>query len=117
MIDAPCSNTGVFAKRPDARWKRKPEDIKNLATLQSKILENASKKLLKDSGIIVYSTCIEPEENLLLVQEFLKNNNNFVFENISKYFSYTDNRQEGFIQILQSKHNTDGFFIAKLKKL
>lgn len=100
LIDAPCSNTGVFAKRPDARWKRTPEDVKNLTKLQMKILKNAS-TLLKKGGVLVYSTCsIEPEENLLLVQEFLEMDKNFTLEK--------------HVQILQSMHNADGFFIAKL---
>jgi len=117
LIDAPCSNTGVLGKRPDARWKRTPEDIKNLTKIQLKILQNAI-KLLKEGGTFVYSTCsIEQEENVLLIQEFLKNNKDFAFEDISKYLPWQSEGQEGYIQILQSKYNIDGFFIAKLKKL
>lgn len=116
LIDAPCSNTGVLSKRPDARWKRTPEDIKNLIKIQLKILQNTS-NLLKEGGTMVYSTCsIEPEENILLITEFLNNNNNFIFEDISKYLNNIDEGREGYIQILQSKYNIDGFFIAKLKK-
>jgi 16S rRNA (cytosine967-C5)-methyltransferase len=115
LIDAPCSNTGVLGKRPDARWKRTPEDIKKLTEIQKKILQNAS-ELLKEGGTLVYSTCsIEPEENILLIQEFLNNNNDFAFENFRNKLSLTD-ENAGFIQILQSQYNTDGFFIAKLKK-
>jgi len=117
LIDAPCSNTGVFSKRPDARWKRTPTDIKNLTKIQLEILQNAS-NLLKEEGTLVYSTCsIEPEENILLVQEFLKNNKDFAFEDISKQFTCKEAGQEGYIKILQSEYNIDGFFIAKLKKL
>lgn len=116
LIDAPCSNTGVFGKRPDARWKRTPEDVKNLSKIQYKILQNAS-KLLKEEGVLVYSTCsIEPEENLLLIQKFLNNNKNFVFDDISKHLPWADEGKNGYIQILQSKYNIDGFFIAKLRK-
>ena len=119
LIDAPCSNTGVLVKRPDARWKRTPKDIKNLTEIQLNILKNVS-GLLKEGGSLVYSTCsIEQEENLLLIEEFLKTNKDFVFEDISKYIRLKDEglSNEGYIQILQSKHNIDGFFIAKLKKL
>lgn len=100
LIDAPCSNTGVFAKRPDARWKKTPDDIKSLTEIQFKILQNAA-SLIKVGGTLVYSTCsVEPEENILLVQKFLDVNNDFILKDS--------------IQILQSKHNTDGFFIAKM---
>lgn len=115
LIDAPCSNTGVLAKRPDARWKRTPEDIEKLKTIQFEILKNAS-KLLKNGGILVYSTCsIEHEENILLIQEFLDNNPDFSFAKF-QVKSLQDKEINGFIQILQSQHNTDGFFIAKLRK-
>ncbi len=113
LIDAPCSNTGVLAKRPDARWKRKSEDIKNLTEIQLGILENAS-KLLKKEGVLVYSTCsIESEENLLLIQQFLANNKDFQLQDISKYLPWKEEGKEGYIQILQSRHNIEGFFIAK----
>ena len=119
LIDVPCSNTGVLVKRPDARWKKTPKDIKNLTEIQLNILKNVS-ELLKEGGSLVYSTCsIEQEENLLLIEEFLKTNKDFAFEDISKYIRLKDEglNNEGYIQILQSRHNIDGFFIAKLKKL
>ncbi|OGI00046.1 MAG: hypothetical protein A2Y25_09050 [Candidatus Melainabacteria bacterium GWF2_37_15] len=100
LVDAPCSNTGVFGKRPDARWNRKPEDITNLADLQLKILNNAA-TMLKSGGVLVYSTCsIEPEEDQEVIQKFLETNENFKLE-----FSRL---------ILQSECDIDGFFIAKL---
>lgn len=115
LIDAPCSNTGVFAKRPDARWKRTPEDLQELIKLQLKILDNAA-KLLKVGGKIVYSTCsIEPEENLLMIERFLKNNRDFKLEDISEFLHLKDEGHSGYIQIIQSKYNTDGFFIAALR--
>ncbi|MDD3150421.1 MAG: 16S rRNA (cytosine(967)-C(5))-methyltransferase RsmB [Candidatus Gastranaerophilales bacterium] len=116
LIDAPCSNTGVLAKRADARYKRKPDDIKNLASLQFDILKNAS-KLVKKEGIIVYSTCsIEPEENIQVIEKFLEKNSNFVLEKIELPFKLNFKTMEkGYIQFLQSEHNIDGFFIAKLK--
>lgn len=116
LIDAPCSNTGVFGKRPDARWKRTPEDIKNLSELQLKILQNAS-TLLKEGGVTVYCTCsIEPEENLILVEKFLKHNKNFDFDEIQKIGIIQNETHRGHVRILQSMHNIDGFFIAKFKK-
>lgn len=100
LVDAPCSNTGVFGRRPDARWNKKPEDIAGLANLQFKILNNAA-RLLKPGGVLVYSTCsIEPEENMLLVQKFLYENSCFL--------------EEKYKIILQSDYEIDGFFIAKL---
>jgi 16S rRNA (cytosine967-C5)-methyltransferase len=68
LIDAPCSNTGVLGKRPEARWRLRPEDIAELATLQARLLRQARKRLAP-GGRIVYSTCsIEPEENTNVVR-------------------------------------------------
>ncbi len=63
LIDAPCSNTGVLARRPDVRWRLREKDIAGAVALQRKLLENGA-RLLKPGGRIVYSTCsLEPEEN------------------------------------------------------
>jgi 16S rRNA (cytosine967-C5)-methyltransferase len=63
LIDAPCSNTGVLARRPDVRWRLREKDIRGAAVLQKSLLENAA-CLLAPGGRIVYSTCsLEPEEN------------------------------------------------------
>ena len=70
MADMPCSNTGVFRKRPDALWRFNEKDLAEIVNIQHNILAAAA-KLLAPGGIIIVSTCsIEPEENLSLV-EFL----------------------------------------------
>ena len=69
--EAPCSNTGVFGRRPDARWGWSEEKTKTLAALQSGILDSAA-RLVKSGGTLVYSTCsLEPEENGGQVAAFL----------------------------------------------
>lgn len=63
LLDAPCSNTGVLARRPDARWRLRESDIPRCAALQRELLANAV-RLLRPGGRLVYSTCsLEPEEN------------------------------------------------------
>ena len=63
LIDAPCSNTGVLRRRPDARWRWTTKRMKKLAETQAVMLENAL-ALLAPGGRIVYSTCsLEQEEN------------------------------------------------------
>ena len=71
LVDAPCSNTGVLGKRPEARWRINPHDLDELATLQKKLLRAAIERL-QPTGRIVYSTCsIEPEENQNIVRTVL----------------------------------------------
>lgn len=63
LVDAPCSNTGVLARRPDVRWRLSEADIAGAAGIQRRLLENAV-RLLRPGGRLVYSTCsLEPEEN------------------------------------------------------
>ncbi|NLF83056.1 MAG: 16S rRNA (cytosine(967)-C(5))-methyltransferase RsmB [Candidatus Gastranaerophilales bacterium] len=112
LVDAPCSNTGVLIARPDARWKRTPEDLQNLTKLQMAILKNAVGQL-KTGGTLVYSTCsIEPEENEILIRAFLEDNKAFSLEN----FMFAGAEQPGMLQILPCDYGIDGFFIVKLRK-
>lgn len=68
LIDAPCSNTGVLGKRPDARWRIQPEDLEELSRIQLRLLLAAADRL-RPGGRLVYSTCsIEPEENQQVVE-------------------------------------------------
>lgn len=68
LIDAPCSNTGVLGKRPDARWRIQLDDLEELSRIQLRLLLAAADRL-KPGGRILYSTCsIEPEENTAVVE-------------------------------------------------
>ncbi|MFA5257621.1 MAG: RsmB/NOP family class I SAM-dependent RNA methyltransferase [Opitutales bacterium] len=72
LLDAPCSNTGVLRRRPDARWRLKETDFQNCARLQAKLLAHAA-SLLAPGGRMVYSTCsIDDEENAAVTDAFLK---------------------------------------------
>jgi 16S rRNA (cytosine967-C5)-methyltransferase len=62
LVDAPCSNTGVLARRPEARWRFDPAALAALAGDQL-LLVKAAAAFVKPDGRLVYSTCcIEPEE-------------------------------------------------------
>ena len=63
LVDAPCSNTGVLRRRPEARWRLRSRDLESLVALQASLLERAL-PLVRPGGRLVYATCsIEPEEN------------------------------------------------------
>lgn len=77
LVDAPCSNSGVFRRRPDARWNWTPEKLSALVKLQSEILDAAALRV-RSGGRLIYSTCSnEPEENLLQVESFLSRHPEF----------------------------------------
>lgn len=71
LLDAPCSGTGVLAKRADLRWRRSPEQVTQLTALQDSLLDAAA-SLTAPGGLVVYSTCsIERAENQERVTAFL----------------------------------------------
>ena len=77
LVDAPCSNTGVLRRRPDARWNWSVEKLRAIVRLQAEILDNAV-AWLAPGGTLVYSTCSnEPEENGDQVAAFLSRHPEF----------------------------------------
>jgi len=77
LVDAPCSNTGVLRRRPDARWRWDKTRLAELVALQREIL-SASAEYVAPGGTLVYSTCSnEPEENENCVAAFLAGHPDF----------------------------------------
>jgi len=80
LVDVPCSNTGVLGRRPEARWRLRPDDLRQLVALQTRLLGLGVERL-RPGGAVVYSTCsIEPEENARRVRAFTAENASFVIE-------------------------------------
>ncbi|MBN2181420.1 MAG: methyltransferase domain-containing protein [Sedimentisphaerales bacterium] len=80
LLDVPCSNTGVLAKRIEARYRIRPETIAELAKTQTELLEKAV-ELLKPQGKICYSTCsIQRQENNDVVKNFLRQHPEYELE-------------------------------------
>lgn len=100
LVDAPCSNTGVLRRRPDARWNWNEEKLAVLVKLQSEILDACASRVAP-GGALVYSTCSnEPEENEAQVAAFLARHPDF---------SLAESRES-----LPFESGTDGAFAAKL---
>jgi len=71
LVDAPCSNTGVLARRVEARWRLRPDDLEELPRRQLELLALAASRI-RPGGRLVYSTCsLEAEENEGVVRAFL----------------------------------------------
>jgi 16S rRNA (cytosine967-C5)-methyltransferase len=56
LLDAPCTGLGALRRRPEARWRKQPEDIKDLSKLQRELFESCWKSLLP-GGVLAYVTC------------------------------------------------------------
>lgn len=112
LCDVPCSGLGVIRRKPEIKYKN-PDDFKTLPEIQYKILETSSKYLKKD-GVLVYSTCtLSKAENEEVIERFLSEHSDFsgacINENIKELCCNCAN-------ILPDFFNSDGFFIAKLKR-
>jgi 16S rRNA (cytosine967-C5)-methyltransferase len=80
LVDVPCSNTGVLAKRPEVRYRINQGVIKKLAAIQYHLIEKAC-GMIKSGGKICYSTCsIQREENSGLIRRFLADNKGFMLQ-------------------------------------
>ena len=116
LADVPCSGLGIIRRKPEIKFKEASE-LSGLPDIQSKILNNAS-KYVKENGTLIYSTCtIHDEENIDVVEQFLKENKNFELVPIENINIDLDNQEKGYIKIYPNIHGMDGFFIAKLKRI
>jgi len=113
FCDVPCSGFGVIRKKPEIRYRDK-EKIAELPELQKKIISNCA-RYVKPGGLLVYSTCtILRRENDEVIDAFLADNPLFHRECWSH--PVCGERPEGSVTLLTPIHNTDGFFIARLRR-
>jgi len=116
LIDAPCTGTGVMGRKPDIRWRRKPEDISDMATLQMKLLKHMS-QYLNDGGTLVYGTCsMEPEENWNVVEQFLKLNADFKLMTQPSQVIPDWINEMGCLSTFPHVHGVDGLFAARITR-
>lgn len=114
LCDVPCSGLGVIRRKPEIKYKN-PEDFERLPEIQYDILDISS-KYLKPGGILVYSTCTcSRAENDEVVRRFLYEHSDFEPCALGKCAKGFENEYK--VTITPEKFDSDGFFIAKLKKL
>lgn len=120
IADLPCSGLGVIGKKTDIKYNVSDTDLDELQGLQRNILE-VIKCYVKPGGILLYSTCtINKGENEDNVKWFLENNKEFKLESLKPYVSkeLSDKSiDKGYLQLLPGVHDTDGFFMARLRKI
>jgi 16S rRNA (cytosine967-C5)-methyltransferase len=124
ILDAPCSSTGTLRKNPEIMYQKKEEDIFSLAKLQSDLLD-ASWRLLKKDGILVYCTCsLEKEEGEYQIENFIKRKKDSILDKINtqeidKKLKVSNKNKwlRIFPNSLDFEGGNDGFFIARIKKI
>jgi len=124
FVDAPCTGSGVWRRRPDAKWRLRPAQLETRAGEQRAVLALAA-PLVRAGGRLVYVTCsVLAEENGDQVTSFLKANPDFSLKAIGEVWSETlecacpasaDGAAETLL-LTPASHGTDGFFVAVLEK-
>ena len=117
LVDAPCSGLGTLHRHPDIRWRQKPAKVTELNLLQQQLLDQAA-TWVKPDGTLVYATCtLNKSENEQIIESFLASHPHWEIQTPS-----ADSPLQalvitpGWIKILPSNHNMDGFFMVKLKQ-
>ena len=124
LVDAPCTGTGVWRRRPEAKWRLREQSIDVRKSDQREVLALAQ-PMVKPGGILVYVTCsILPAENGDQVQSFIAENPDFSCEPYADAWARTlpgeapksaDGRTESLL-LTPGSHGTDGFFVAVLRR-
>ncbi len=117
LLDPPCSSTGAFWKTPSAKWRIEPRSIRHLASVQYSMLEKCVNHI-KLGGYLVYSTCsITVEENEMQIEKLLKRHPNFALVEAKPWVGVHGLRgQTDSQRLYPDKHDSNGFYIAKLVK-
>lgn len=113
LVDPPCSGLGTLVSRPDARWRRQPEDVGEMAGLAERILARGF-EAVRPGGRIVYSTCtISRRENEEVAgSAALSIEKENLGDREPGLASPVDGR---YLQTRPDRDGTDGFFIASLR--
>lgn len=118
LVDAPCTGLGTLRTHPEAKWQKGERDIQRMSALQKKILNRLS-AYLRPGGVLVYATCtLSREENEEVVEDFLARERGFVLEDPRSYLPQHAGAfaSERYFLALPHRHDTDGFFAARLRK-
>ena len=112
LVDAPCTGIGALRRRPEVRWRRTLQDLRNLTVLQSDLLDEAVKRL-KINGIIAYVTCSSHQaETKFQVRSFLKRHADF------SRMPVQDERRDadGDLQLWTHRDACDSMFLSLLRR-
>jgi len=119
LIDAPCTGLGALRRRPEARWRKKPSDLKELVSIQHQLLESAY-RLLLPLGIIAYVTCSPHiSETKAQVANFLADHDDMKILDISSLVGANQSgiNPDGTVQLWTHLNQSDSMFIAFLQKI
>lgn len=117
LLDAPCAGLGVLRRRPEARWRRQPSDIPTLTGLQRRLLEHAL-DVCRPGGVVAYVTCFPHlAETEFVVSDVLRGRSDVVQESAASLLPEVPDCADGpSIRLWPQRHDTDGMYLALLRK-
>jgi len=120
LLDVPCSGTGAWRRRPEARWRISQEKLHEYNKLQDDLLVKGS-ALTAPGGTLVYATCsVLQSEGADRVETFLRQTVGFELVDVDALWpSVLDGERPGqgpYVDLSPASTGTDGFFIAALRR-
>ncbi|PRD43007.1 MFS transporter [Phyllobacterium phragmitis] len=124
LTDAPCTGSGTWRRRPDAKWRLSPQQLERREAEQREVL-NAAKRYVKPGGCLVYVTCsLFASENNLQIEEFLRENSDYSGIDAKPLWhaavpdagEVTPVFPPHGMMLSPQRTSTDGFYISVLKR-
>ena len=115
LVDAPCTGLGALRRRPEARWRRQPGDVPQLAKLQRELLASAI-RLTRPGGVVLYATC-SPHlaETVGIVADALRRHPVTAVDTRPLFDPVDDLGDGPYVQLWPHRHGTDAMFAAAFK--
>lgn len=119
LVDAPCTGLGALRRRPEARWRRSPDDLLTLVLLQRRLLASAL-QLVRPGGVVLYATCSPVRaETVDVVSSMLGSGASATVEDVRPLLpgvTGADGPMPGTVQLWPHRHGTDAMFLALLRR-
>lgn len=118
LVDAPCTGLGALRRRPEARWRRRPDDLLGLVLLQRKLLDSAL-DCVRPGGLVLYATCSPvTSETSDVVETMLRQRSDVELVDAVPLLGVPDSagRVPGTIQLWPHRHGTDAMYMALFRR-
>ncbi|WP_018686169.1 RsmB/NOP family class I SAM-dependent RNA methyltransferase [Actinokineospora enzanensis] len=116
LVDAPCTGLGALRRRPEARWRRRPEDVGDLTRLQRELLTSAL-SLVRPGGVVAYVVC-SPHlpETEGVVADVVRKTGVTLLDAREAFPGVPDLGEGPYVQLWPHRHGTDAMFCALLRR-
>lgn len=122
LLDAPCTGLGALRRRPESRWRKSGDTLKELTSLQRELMSSAWGHI-SSGGVLAYVTCSpHPSETTAQVDWFLRGNSNARLIDATKVLAQINprldlNTKRKTVQLWPHRNGTDAMFIALIEKV